>query len=189
MKSHHKVDIKLNTEPLREYLNEHQDLFGVYNYRGGFSNSPHREMTDIWVRYNDITPYLETEDFSTFAEEHDSVWYPISDKLPIKPLLFELMTKVQGERLGGVLITQLPPHCEIHPHVDGGWHAGYYDKYYVPIQTSKGDVFGFEDGNIKPTQGDAWWFDNSVRHWVQNNTNYQRLSLIVCIKTNNKLGE
>jgi len=31
--------------------------------------------------------------------------------------------------------------------------------------------------------GDAWWFDNSVVHWVENNTDSDRIAMIVCIRT------
>ena len=189
MKSRHKLNLRLDTQELKQALVDNPDLFGQYNQRGSAEGSPHREMTDIWIRYKDIKPHLESGDFSTFGDEHDSVWYSSSNLLPVKRLLFQIMAEVDGERLGGVLITKLPPHGVIHPHIDGGWHAGYYDKYYVPIQSSKGDVFGFEDGDVIPSEGDVWWFNNSVVHWVKNETDNYRFSLIVCIKTENRLGE
>ncbi len=184
MKSHRKLDLTVNVEGLKQSLKNNRNLFGQYNYRGESATSPHREMLDIWVRYNDVTPYLESGDFSTFADEHDSVWYPCLEKLPeVLNIVFPLMTHVQGERLGGVLITKLPPGGQIYPHKDAGWHASYYDKYYVPIQNRPGSTFNFHDGVIRPREGEVYWFDNSNFHWVNNDSNIERIAMIICIKT------
>lgn len=158
--------------------------FDQYPYRRTVPGSPHVDMTDIWVRYNDVAPYLEKGSLEGFGDEHDSVWYPIVDKLPsVKPMVFALMAAVEGERLGGVLVTKLPPGGKILPHTDAGWHAAYYDKFYVPITAPQGSFMGFDDGEIHAQLGQAWWFDNSNEHWVENPTQEDRISMIVCIRT------
>lgn len=172
----------VDTGPIISQLNDNRDLFDEYSLRreGG---SPHAQMTDIWVRYNDIKPYLKSNDYSTFADEHDSIWYPCAKKLPAaKKIIFDVMSKVRGERLGGGLITSLPAGNEITPHTDSGWHAAYYDKYYVAVQNKKGSSFFFDDGVIEPNQGEVWQFDNSHLHWVKNESDQERISMIICIK-------
>lgn len=181
MKSHFKIAEGFNVLPLQEALKRQPELFGQHVQRAAMYLSPHAAMKDIWVRYNDIANYSE---MSTFNEEHDSVWYPAYHSITeIKPLLFNLMTLVEGERLGGVLITKVPPGGGIGVHTDSGWHAGYYSKFYIPIQNADGARFHFADGVIRPTLGDVWWFDNSVPHWVENDSTEDRISLIVCIRT------
>jgi len=189
IKSHHKLKLRIDVEPLREALNIHADLFGQYPQRGESKTSPHHEMKDIWIRFNDIKPYLDSGDFSDFSGEHDSSWYDSVKKLPevLEPI-FKIMTAVQGERLGGVLITRLLPGGEIKPHKDSGWHAAYYEKYYVAITNKKGSTFCFHDGVIEAQEGEVYWFSNSNYHWVKNETDSERIAMIVCIKTNNKLG-
>lgn len=182
MHSHYSINLNLNVLPLQERLKKHPELFGRYPMRGE-GESPHREMTDIWVRYNDIAPFLKSGDFSAFADEHDSVWYPVVDEIPeALPLIFDVMTKVKGERLGGVLITKLPSGGQIKPHIDSGWHAAYYDKYYVPIENYSGATFEFEDGTIEPDFGEVYWFDNSKQHWVNNKSCGERIAMIICIR-------
>ena len=68
-------------------------------------------------------------------------------------------------------------------HTDAGWHAQYYDKFFVPVLNAEGAVFGFDDGIIAPKLGQAWWFDNSNPHWVDNNSDTDRIAMIVCIRT------
>jgi len=187
MISHKKLNMSVNVEPLKKALDENISLFGKYNYRGA-EGGPHVEMKDIWVRYNDINPYLESGDFSTFADEHDSIWYDVINVLPVKEIAFKIMEHVDGERLGGILITKLPPGGKIKRHIDGGWHAAYYDKYYVPVK-DYGSTFNFTDGALLAGEGNVYWFDNSIEHWVENDTDMDRIAMIICIKTDNRIGE
>lgn len=183
-KSHEIACNTLDITELQTQLIANYDEFDKYHYRRTFPNSPHAQMSDIWARYNDIKPFEEKGDLKGFEAEHDSIWYPVIKKIPaVKKVCFDLMYAVDGERLGGILITKLPPKGMIARHTDAGWHAQYYDKFYVPVLNEKGSVFCFDDGIIEPEYGDAWWFDNSNPHWVENNSNSDRIAMIVCIRT------
>lgn len=183
-KSHELVCSVLDLEGLRKEILQCGDEFDKYNFRRTAKGSPHSEMNDIWVRYNDVAPFLKKGSLEGFDSEHDSVWYPVINRLPsLKRVVFDLMNMVDGERLGGVLITKLPPKGHIKRHEDSGWHARYYDKFYVPIFNEKNSIFGFDDGIIDPNIGDAWWFDNAKPHWVTNDSNKDRVAMIVCIRT------
>lgn len=178
--THELVMSTLNVEQLKKEVLAVYDRFDEYSYRRTAPGSPHSEMTDLWVRFNDLSKQQEGH----MTDEHDSVWYPIADKLPaLKDVVFNLMREVEGERLGGILITKLNPGGKIMPHIDTGWHASYYDKFFVPVLIKPEATFGFIDGNIHAKEGEAWWFDNSQLHWVTNNTDSDRLAMIVCIRT------
>ena len=178
-----KIDIDIDVLPLQKKLIDNPNFFGLISDRiDADSSSPHRESSDIWVRYGDI---FGENGKNVLIEEHDSVWYPIIDDLQeVLPIAFKLMTKVHGERLGGVLITKLEKGKKVYPHVDTeGWHPGYYDKFYVPILNKDGAVFGFEDdGEINAKEGEAYWFRNDIPHWVNNNSDSDRIAMVVCIK-------
>jgi hypothetical protein len=173
-----RLDCTFDVASLRAALARQPALFGQHGQRGG-QGSPHQAMTDIWVRFNAIERLGPG-----FTDEHDSVWYPAYADLPeLAPVLFGLMAEVQGERLGGVLITKLPPGGVIAPHVDGGWHANYYEKFYVAVDNPPGALFRFPDGDIEAANGECHWFDNSVPHGVVNHGDTERIALIVCIRT------
>ena len=156
---------------------EDDSLFGLYEWRR--EKYAHKDMRDIWVRYNhpdNIGP--------NFNDEHESLWYPVAKILPeVFPICFGLMASASGERLGGVLITKLSAGGKIARHVDQGWHAGYYQKFYVPIKNEPGSKFCWDDVEIDPKPGEVYEFDNSVPHWVENNSSSDRIAMIVCIKT------
>ena len=117
-----KRDLKLDIKPLQDELLRHPEYFGEYSERYAHPMSPHRESTDIWFRFNDVAPFERGEkDFSTFCDEHESVWYDVAHKVPIiKDMAAEVMNEVGGTELGGVLLTKLPAGKRIYPHVDSG---------------------------------------------------------------------
>jgi len=181
MRQHSKIASGLDMSAVIAEIAANDDLFGERPERATAPGSPHADMTDIWVRYGDVSEMVKTGDFSGLSREHDSIW--LKDLPAVKRLCFDLMSMVDGERLGGVLITKLPPGGRIAPHADTvAWHAGYYSKYFVPVQNQPGAVFGFEDGTIDPEIGDVWQFDNQRTHWVENDSKADRIAMIVCIK-------
>ena len=168
---------KIDVSGLAKTLTENPDLFGRYDWRK--EKYAHTDMRDIWVRYNN-----PKEIGDTFNDEHSSIWYPVINDIPeVLSICAQLMELTFGERLGGVLITKLPPGGKIKRHIDGGWHAEYYEKFFVPIQNPKGAKFCWNDVVLEPDAGEVYEFDNSVEHWVENDSEEDRIAMIVCIKT------
>jgi len=117
-----------------------------------------------------------------FNDKHFSVWYPVSDELPLtKNLALDVHKEIGGE-LGGVLVTKIPAGKQVYPHVDRGWHAGYYEKFAVQIACAPGQRFCFADGALSPAEGELYQFDNSKVHWVLNPSAQDRITLITCIR-------
>lgn len=171
--------------PLLAEIDANPHLWDAYRERKESDGSPHSRMSDIWVRYNDRAKLKDRESFNA---EHVPVWYPAWKALPeLKPIIFNLMAAVEGEMLGGVLITCIPPGGGIAPHVDCGWHVEYYDKFYVSLQSAPGaEFFCDHDGVTEalcPKVGEIWRFDNRKNHWVENTSDTDRITLIVCIRT------
>jgi quercetin dioxygenase-like cupin family protein len=85
--------------------------------------------------------------------------------------------------LGGVLITHIPPGEGVAPHIDTGWHAEYYyDKYAVQLQGNKDQGFCFEGLTISAEPGQVYWFNNQKKHWVYNDSNEDRMTMIICVR-------
>lgn len=165
-------------------LDAHPELWDAFTLRKTAPGTPHSRMSDIWVRYNDVQPFLDAGDFRAFNDRHVPIWYPAWNAMPsLRPIVMGLMAAVQGEMLGGVLITRIPPGEGIAPHVDKGWHVDYYDKFYVSLKAATGAKFHHEGEFIEPAVGDIWLIDNRKTHWVTNDSDQDRITLIVCIRT------
>lgn len=165
--------------PMQDALAAHPELWDQNTGRTKPVDSPHHELSDIWVRYADQATMLPDG-------SHDSIWYPCADLMPVREIVFPLMASVRAERLGGVLITRIKPGQVCKPHTDPGWHARYYDKFAVQIQAAPEQAFHFEGQSLVTKPGDVYWFDNSFTHWVTNDSQTDRITMIVCIKTERK---
>ncbi len=178
--SHRLIASGLDLSRIQKEVKENYHLFGSRPdrcYKGG----GHSDVRDIWLRYGDTTEYFETGDKSVFLYPHESIWYPESDAIPESKVICERVLDITGcTQLGGVLLTKLPTGGRVRPHVDSGWHAEYYRKFYVPIKNKVGAVFGFEDGDIEPNEGDLWEFNNQYTHWVNNDSKEERIAMIIC---------
>jgi hypothetical protein len=162
-----------NVAPLLWALQANPQLWNEHAMRTEAADSPHHEVDDIFVRYA-ADPKSQ--------EPHESVWYPSVDVLPVKNIALEVMALVGGEKLGGVLITRIKAGKQCKPHSDHGWHAKEYEKFAVQVQSAPGQYFCFDEQRIEPMPGDLFWFDNQYTHWVENNTEFDRITLIICIK-------
>ena len=164
----------IDVAPLHWALLSHTELWDADRMRTAAVDSPHHEASDIFVRYA-ADP--------TVAGPHESVWYPCADVLPVKPLVYDLMRFVEGNRLGGVLITRIPAGKSVKPHVDHGWHAATYRKFCIQVQSAPGQEFVVDGEALESDPGDLYEFRNEYLHHVTNPTPFDRISLIVCIQT------
>ena len=166
---------------IQQELDAHPDVWNTIKHRTAHPKSPHREVDDVWVRYNPIENFRG--DLQSFNEKHTPAWYPVIEKLPaIKAVAEVLFQQLKGEQLGAVLVTRIPAGKQVYPHVDGGWHARTFDKFCVTIRSNRAQAFCFEGEELRCDDGDLFWFDNAFPHWVRNDSTEPRSSLIVCIQ-------
>lgn len=169
---------KLDVSSLVQELEEHPELWNEYRWRTEHPRSPHREVDDIWVRYNAIENIGPQ-----FNDEHEAVWYPVVEKIPaVKALVSQLMDEFEGQQLGGVLITRIPSGKQVYPHVDQGWHALHYEKFAIQLKGTAEQAFCFSGEKLSALPGELYWFNNQSCHWVVNPTREDRITLIVCIR-------
>lgn len=180
MKPIFKLPYKFLVAPAALELAQAEDLWGEIDLRTG-GDSPHREAQDIWLRFNGKEKWQA--DPAELAAPHVSSWYPSAKRLPsLVSLCQQMMKLVDGQELGGVLITRIPPGKQIYPHIDQGWHAGHYEKFAIQIKSAKGQAFCFPGCSLSANPGESYTFDNSRLHWVENNSSFPRITLIVCIR-------
>lgn len=173
--------IKSKAFDVSELLKEIESNPGLWNRHRSrlVGYGPHSALSDIWVRYNDISNVGRD-----FNGPHKSVWYPAAYEIPsVFPLIAGTLDLVHGKELGGVLITKIPPGEECKPHRDSGWHAEYYNlKVAVQLKGNKDQAFHFETESLSALPGDVYVFQNQYTHWVTNPTDEERMTLIIAIK-------
>lgn len=169
-------------DALIRQLDAAPDLWNEHTLRTDRYHSPHSDVSDIWVRFN-AWENFDGDPVKFTSTPHASVWYPCVAKIPAAwSLARKVMRFVGGQKLGGVLITRIPPHGEVKPHTDTAWHASHYEKLAIQVKGNKDQVFCFEDAELRPVPGDLYTFDNSHLHWVKNDSEEERITLIICLR-------
>lgn len=178
------LGVKFDVSGLAAELAAHPELWNQYTARTENHRSPHRETSDIWVRYRSMDDF--DGDIQKFNGPHEAVWYSVAHQLPsAKRIAENLLNRFNGLKLGGVLITKIPAHKQVYPHIDGGWHAGFYEKIAVQIAGNETQEFCVGETVLSPLTGDTFWFRNDIPHYVTNNSDEDRITLICCVQLNN----
>lgn len=181
MKSFAQIAAGVDVLPLMFDI-ERQDLWDKNPCRLS-KRGPHHETQDIFLRYKDETPNIESGDWSDFSKEHLPDWYEAIDHLPsARGVIFDLMARVRGEMLGGVFIYKVQPGKQIYRHTDNGWHPAYFDKFNVCLQSNPAAAFVYDDCAMVQRAGDVHWFRNDVPHSVINEGETDHVVMTVCIR-------
>lgn len=145
--------------------------------RTSHPQTAHADADDIWLLFNRI-PVNAAEVVD------DTVVFPYrawNELAHLRSLVLDLMRRVDGVRLGRVLLTRLAPGKRILPHADGGAPAQYFKRYQIALQSLPGCTFRSGDETVQFTSGSVWWFDNRIEHEVINNSADDRIVCIVDI--------
>ncbi|ENH6337952.1 aspartyl/asparaginyl beta-hydroxylase domain-containing protein [Burkholderia vietnamiensis] len=179
-----RIGAGIDTAPLLLAIARQPGLWNRHTARTDPKGGPHADVSDIWLRYNDEKPYKAAGDYTGFNDAHDAIFYPEWYALPqVRPIVFGLMARVEGTRLGGVLITKIPAGKRVLPHADDNWHVRHYNtKLYVPLQSNAKCWNRVEDETVVMAPGEVWYFDNAKEHEVVNEGDDDRITLIVSIR-------
>lgn len=166
--------------PLLNAIMRDPALWNQHTLRTQHPGTAHAEVDDIWLRFNEI----DEDEVAKVVDDTECVNYPAWWALPqARALIFDLMRRVEGERLGRVLITRLAPGRKITPHIDEGAPACYYERFHVVLASAPGCLFRAGDETVSMQTGQVWWFDNTKEHEVVNNSVDDRIHMIVDIRT------
>ncbi len=184
MKYFNKIADGVDVLPLLHAAIRQRELWDAVSIRTRHPGTAHSEVSDILLRFNDVSEYEKTKDASTITDDREAIPFPAWDLLPqARQIVFDLMRRVEGTRLGRVIITKLPPGKSITPHVDGGAPATYFDRYQIALQSLPGAMFNIGDEQVNFQSGQVWWIDNCVEHSVINNSADDRVVMIVDIRS------
>lgn len=179
MRNFVKIFEQLDVVPLLAALAAKPHLWNANDLRTTFPGSPHADVDDIWLFFNDVP-----DDASAVANDIAVRPYPAWHELPqARHLVFDLMHRVGGVQLGRVLLTRLAPGKCIPEHADQGAPADYFERYQIALQSLPGCIFNIGEEVVQFSMGECWWIDNRQPHSVVNNSADDRLALVVDIRT------
>lgn len=157
------------------------ELWKADTYLRDYPQGPFGDTETIFLRF---PPMSVSELARDKADPHECVWMDGAVHLPeARRHALTLMARVEGERLGRVMINKLKPGGRIFPHADTPIHADYWDRYHIVIHGLPGATFRCGDETVNMPTGSVWWFQNAIEHEVVNNSADDRLHMIVDIRT------
>jgi hypothetical protein len=167
--------------PIVHALQRSPELWREDTYLRDYPQGPFQDVETVFVRF---PPMSVSELARSQADQHECVWMDGAIKIPrTRELALWLMNRVEGERLGRVMINKLRPGGRIYPHADTPAHAEYWDRYHVVLQGLPGAMFRCGEETIQMQQGGVYWFQNLHEHEVVNNSADDRIHMIVDIRT------
>lgn len=175
--------------PLAHALQRKPYLWGGDPVRTTFPNSPHAEVDDVLLRFEDMDPEMLAE--ASFGDEAaratleaaPRVWRAAWGELPeAKPLILSLLNRVGAYELARVMITRLKPGGRIYPHADTeGLYANLPDiaRYHMVLQGLPGSLFHCGPETVQMLTGEVWHFDAHQVHSVENNSTDDRVHMLI----------
>ncbi len=173
MKYFHRMTDGVIVMPLVHVLARNGQWWNADRKRTTFEGTPHGQVDDIILRFG-----LDNENV---GDDLEAVNRDVLRSLPkATDMALDLMRLVGGSRLGRMVITKLGPGKKILPHADVvGEYADYYTRYHIVLLGKPGSLFTCGDETVCMQTGEIWWFDASAEHSVANNSNDDRIHLLV----------
>jgi quercetin dioxygenase-like cupin family protein len=172
--------LEIDTSKLIETLDATPEIWNTITLRTENPQSPHYGCDDIWIRFNSLEN-LDPSNLAALLEPHESVWY----QTPVTELVCDVVNQLKRQlpdfELGAIFITRIPAGGKVLRHNDAGsWHPEYYThKYLISLRADEKQAFCF-DGERHITQvGKIYQFNNLIPHWVDNDSDKERISLII----------
>ena len=170
----------IDVMPMMLALYRHPELWNADNFSSTYPGTPHSEVDDILIRYTGPSAERSVD---TVIEDDQPVWLPASWVLPWRPVVFDLMRRVEAYQLDRLLITRLRPGKRILPHADNvGVYAAENQermRYHVVLQGLPGSLYHNGDETVCMQTGQIWTFRPFELHSVENNSADDRVHLIV----------
>jgi len=169
---------------------QNPQLFNQYTLRTKTPGTPHSEVSDIWLRMNDLNKCKQSIESSEHFDHRESINYPAWHELsPVQALIMATMTTVRGTRLGRCFISKMPPGAKIGSHKDVGDDLSiyydnepYYSRFHIVLQGEPGSLFICEDEQVCMRTGELWSFRGDREHSVINNSGGDRIHIVCDIK-------
>lgn len=165
------------------------DLWKEDTYLRDYPQGPFGEIESIMLRFPEKRVFEQQEEVEAykrgehFYDQHESIDYPAYAILSeARQMVMGLMAYVQGERLGRVMINKIASGGKIYPHADTPEHTDYYTRFHIVLQSGVGCYIRADDEQLEMRGGEVFWFNNKLEHEVVNNSNTDRISMVIDIK-------
>ena len=181
------VATNVDVIPLMMALNAKRHLWDQNTFRTTYTGTPHGDASDILLRFSAPDKTADPDRLTDVQADTEPVFYPAWQALPqVRPIVFDLMRRIEAVSLGRVIITRLQPGGRIAPHADtDGDYVARDDgmRFHVVLQGLPGSLYRCGEEVVSMATGSVWWFQHREVHSVENNSADDRIHLLVDFRT------
>lgn len=169
--------------PVMMTLQQRPGLWNEHRFRTTYKGTPHQDADDILLRFSSPDKTADPEHINGVTEDTAPVFYPAWHALPqVRPIVFDLMRRMEAVALGRVIISRLRPGASItaHADADGAYTAQANGlRLHVALQGEPGSLYHCGGETVCMRTGQVWWFDHKAVHAVENNSIDDRIHLMI----------
>jgi hypothetical protein len=178
MKHFERVGALVDVEPFLTEICSRPDLWETDTSRQK-AKPAQRETQAICIRGQGAKAVLDSE-----ARQKNPIRYrggptAMSPFFPIAEEFVEKLVESMNGSMGRAVIARLRPRGRIHPHFDDRLYWILRDRYHLVIKSPAGSYFRAGDEEMRMEEGELWWFDHTVEHDVYNDSDEERIHIIV----------
>lgn len=133
-------------------------------------------------------PHLYT---NTYIVQDHSLHWNIGEKFDpalkdkdiydmLRPIVLELQERVCG-KAARVLLIKLEANKNVTEHTDSGDYLNAVRRFHIPIITNENVFYTVNGEKINMKEGECWEINNRKPHSVDNNSNEDRIHLLIDI--------
>lgn len=186
MRNFFRLGAGVDVLPLMLAIARRPGLWKEDTYLRDYPQGPFGEVESIMLRFPEKRVFEQEAEVAAykrgehFYDQHESIDYPAYQVLPeARPIVMNTFAAAGGERLGRVMINNIKPGGKIFPHEDTPEHVKYYSRFHIVLQSAPGVYFRCGDENVYMATGEVWWFNNALEHEVINNSNTDRIHMVL----------
>jgi Aspartyl/Asparaginyl beta-hydroxylase len=191
MKHWHLMASGIDVMPLMSAIARQPELWTEDTYLRHYAQGPFGDTDSIMLRFPKQVKLKSERQLERYkanklpgVDQHESIFYPPWFKLPeAHPHIRALMNITFGVRLGRVMINRIRPGGRIFAHKDRPEHTARWRRHHLVLQGRPGVNLRVADEQITMQTGMLFWFDNREEHEVINNSDDDRISMVIDIQT------
>jgi hypothetical protein len=103
----------------------------------------------------------------------------LSAYFPLASAFVDELVASMGGRMGRAVMANLKPHGSVYLHTDDGLYWLLRDRYHFVLKSVAGSRLRAGGEEVRMQEGELWWFDPTVPHEAFNDSDENRVHIIV----------
>ena len=106
----------------------------------------------------------------------------------VNPIIKDL-EELHFGKVGRVMFTKLKANSKIYKHHDSSEYLEIVRRHHIPIITNNKVFFNIDNGSLNMLEGECWEINNMKLHEVINNSDEDRIHLMIDIIPNEYIND